>query len=203
MRIKGILLILLTVSLGTALAMTSKEQEEASDVVGAVSKNARKHGVSGNADQQPSDVHFDLSTIKRPIPKSLPTTGLFKSKSWYAPPPLPKAIDVQANVPPPQPAAPALPFVFIGRMLDGKEVTVFLTKNDNHYSVKEKDIVDNVYRVDKIGESEAVLTYLPTNTQQTLSFNTTPAKNALISASELKTAMLPGISSPKQPEPNN
>ncbi len=202
MRIKGSLLILLTVFLGTALAMTSKEQEDASGVVGAVTKDARKHGVSGNADQQPSEVHFDLSAIKRPIPKSFPSTGLFESRSWYAPPPPPK-VTAQANVLPPQPAAPTLPFTFIGRMLDGKEVTLFLTKNDNHYSVKEKDVLDDTYRIDKIGESEAVLTYLPTNTQQTLSFNTTAATNALISASDLKTVMLPNTSSPKQPDPND
>lgn len=87
-------------------------------------------------------------------------------------------------------------------MLDGKEVTVFLSKGDHRYTVKEQDVMDVTYRVDKISESEAVLTYLPTDTQQTLSFNTTAAANSLISASELKATMHPGILSP-QPDPNN
>lgn len=196
MRIKGSLLILLTVSLGTALAMTAKEQEDTSgDVVGAVTKDARTRDASGRI-EQPSEMHFDLSSIKRPIPKAVHTTGLFESKSWYAPPPVPK-VAVPAYVPPPQPTAPALPFTFIGRMLDGNEVIVFILKNDRNYTVKEKDVLDDTYRVDKIGESEAVLTYLPTNTQQTLSFNTTPAANALISASELKAAMYPPIPAPQ------
>jgi hypothetical protein len=82
-------------------------------------------------------------------------------------------------------------------MVDAGEVTLFLSKNDRHYVVKEKDILDDTYRIDKIGDSDAVLTYLPTDTQQTLSFNTTPAANALIRASELKTAMLPAIPTPQ------
>lgn len=202
MRIKGSLLILLTVSLGTALAMSAKEKEESSDdVVGAVTKDARARGASGTAEQQPSETHFDLAAIKRPIPKSVRTTGLFDSKSWYVAPPAP-VIPVPAYVPPPQPTAPTLPFTFIGRMLDGNEVTVFLSRGDRRYTVKEKDVLDDTYRVEKITEGEAVLTYLPTNTQQTLSFNTTAAANSLISASELKAVMHPNMAA-QQSDPNN
>ncbi|MFZ2160914.1 MAG: hypothetical protein WAW02_01735 [Sideroxyarcus sp.] len=201
MRIKGSLLILLIISLGTSLAMSAKEQEDVSgDVVGAVIKDAGKHSVSGSVEQV-SEMHFDLSTIKRPIPKNVRTTGLFESRSWYLPPPLPK-VTAPVYVPPPQPTAPTLPFSFIGRMLDGKEITVFLSRNDRHYTVKVNDVLDDTYRVDKISEGEAVLTHLPTNIQQTLSFNTTSAANALISASVLKAAMYGNITSP-QPEPND
>ena len=87
-------------------------------------------------------------------------------------------------------------------MLDGNEVTVFLSRGDQHYTVREKDVLDDTYRVDKISEGEAVLTHLPTNTKQTMSFNTTPVANALISASELKAAMRSSIVSP-QPKPND
>jgi hypothetical protein len=182
--------------------MNAKDQEDASsNVVGAVTKDARTRGSSESIEQQSSETHFDLSAIKRPIPKGVRTTGLFESKSWYVPPPAP-VLPVQAYVPPPQPTAPALPFTFTGRMLDGKEVTVFLSKGDQHYTVKEKDVLDDTYRVDKIGEGEAVLTHLPTSTQQTLPFNTTPAANALISTSELKAAMHGNITA-LQPKPND
>jgi hypothetical protein len=201
LRIKGTLLILLTVSLGTALAMTARDEGNASgDVVGAVTKDSRTRDSSDSAEQASSEMHFDLAAIKRPIPKSVRTTGLFDSKSWYAPPPAP-VVTAPAYVPPPQPTAPTLPFTFIGRMLDGNEVTVFLSSSDRRYAVKEKDVLDDTYRVDRIGEGEAVLTHLPTNTQQTLSFNTTPAANALISASELKAVMHPDI--PPQQPPSN
>lgn len=199
LRTKGSLLILLTVSLGTAWAMASKEQEDASgDVVGAVTKEARTHSSSEGA-EHPSEMHFDLAAIKRPVPKAVRTTGLFDSKSWYAPPPV-QAAPVPAFVPPLQPTAPSLPFAFIGRMVDGSEVTVFLSHNDRRYAVKEKDVLDDTYRVDKIGEADMLLTHLPTSTQQTLSFNTTPAANALISASELKAVMHPDNS--QQPYSN-
>jgi len=182
--------------------MNAKDQEAASsNVVGAVTKDTRTRGSSESVEQQPSETHFDLSAIKRPIPKGVRTTGLFDSKSWYTPPPV-QVAPVPAYVPPPQPMAPALPFTFTGRMLDGKEVTVFLSRGDQHYTVKEKDVLDDTYRIDKISEGEAVLTHLPTNTQQTLLFNTTPAANALISASELKATMHSNITA-AQPRPND
>jgi len=190
LRLKGSLLFLLLACLGAAMAMAAKENEESlGEVVGAATKDFHEQGLSAVAEQT-AGVRFDLASIKRPIPKNFRTTGLFESKSWYVPP-------APAYIPPPQPTAPPLQLIFIGRMVDAGEVTLFLSKNDRHYVVKEKDILDDTYRIDKIGDSDAVLTYLPTDTQQTLSFNTTPAANALIRASELKTAMLPAIPTPQ------
>lgn len=169
MRIKGALLILLTACLGTALAMSTTESEDTdSGVVGAVIKAG---GVSANVERKSAELPYDLSAIKRPMPKNIRSAGLFDAKSWYVPSPVQAA---PAYVPPPQSLTPTLPFSFIGRMLDGEEVTLFLSRNDRQYTVKEKDMLDDTYRVDKIGESEAVLTYLPSNTQQTLLFNTVP-----------------------------
>lgn len=187
MSIKVILLILLTACLGTALAITAKEREASSgEVVGAAIKNART-----DADLGPvSEMHFDLSAIKRPMPKNTRTTGLFESKSWYAPPVVQPA---PAYVPSVQSATPSLPFTFIGRMIDGNEVTLFLAKNDQQYIVKESDVLDGIYRIEKIGEGEAVLTYLPGNIQQTLLFNTSSAVNSLIGASEFIAPLRPVI----------
>lgn len=196
MHIKGSLLILLTVSLGTALAMTAADQETLDgEVVGAVTKS-HAQGERNTAVQQSSATHFDLSTIKRPLPKEVVSSGLFESRSWYAPPPPVAAAPVVQTVPvqPPQPTAPPLPFNFIGRMLDGSEVTLFISNAGNHYTVKVHDVVEDTYRVEKIAESEAVLTHLPTGTEQTLVFNTTQAANALISAADLKVVMQPRFS---------
>lgn len=198
MHIKGSLLILLTVSLGTALAMTAADQQALDgEVVGAVTKS-HAQGERGTTAQQSSETHFDLSTIKRPLPKEVVSSGLFESRSWYAPPPPVAALPVVETVstqPPPQPTAPPLPFTFIGRMLDGGEVTLFISNGGNQYTVKAHDVVDETYRVEKITESEAVLTHLPTGIEQTLAFNTTQAANALISAADLKAVMQPGFSS--------
>lgn len=198
MRIKTGLLLVLTVSLGTALAMSAAEREDtSSEVVGAVTKDTRAPGSTGG-NVQVAEMHFDLSAIKRPIPKRIRSTGLFDSKSWFKRP----IQSAPAYVPPPQPTTPALPFTFIGRMVDGNVVTLFLSKNDRQYTVKESDVLDDTYRVDKIGESDAVLTYIPTNTQQTLPFHSTLSTNSLISASDLKAAMRPDIPT-QQSSPTN
>ena len=194
MHIKGSLLILLTVSLGTALAMTAADQEALdSEVVGAVTKASHTRGERHAAAEQPSETHFDLAAIKRPLPKKIGSSGLFESRSWYAPPPVAAVpvVETVSTQPPPQPTAPPLPFTFIGRMLDGNEVTLFISNGGNQYTVKTHDVVDETYRVEKIAESEAVLTHLPTGTEQTLTFNTTQAANSLISAADLKAVMQP------------
>jgi len=201
LRIKGTMLILLTACLGTALAMNSKDQEDSSSgVVGAVTKEVRTHGDSGSLEQQSSEMHFDLSAIKRSIPKDIRTSGLFESKSWYVPPPV-QAVLVPVQMPSPESTTPSLPFAFIGRMVDGNDVTLFLSQNDRQYAVKEKDILDNIYRVDKISESEVVLTYLPTNTQQILQFNTNTATGSPISTSALNATLRP-VTPPQKPNPN-
>lgn len=184
MRIKGGLLIILTVCLGTALAMAASEQDDTSgNVVGAITKDARNHADAGNAEKD-TDVHFDMSSIKRPIPKMGHSAGLFESKSWYVQPV--NTSPIPAYVPPPQPITPSLPFTFIGRMLDGKDAVLFLSRNDRQYVVKERDVLEDTYRVDKISDNDVVLTYLPTNTSQTLIFNTAANANVAISTSELK-----------------
>lgn len=177
--------------------MTAADQEALdSEVVGAVTKASHTRGERHTAAEQPSETHFDLAAIKRPIPKEIGSSGLFESRSWYAPPPpvaVVPVVETVSNQPPPQPTAPPLPFTFIGRMLDGNEVTLFISNGGNQYTVKAHDVVDDMYRVEKITESEAVLTHLPTGTEQTLVFNTTQAGNALISAADLKAVMQPGF----------
>lgn len=71
------------------------------------------------------------------------------------------------------PTQSTTPFVFAGRMIDKTEVTLFLLGNNRPILAKVNDVIDGAYRVDKIGNASAVLTYLPTNTQQTVVFNST------------------------------
>ncbi|HKC44651.1 MAG TPA: hypothetical protein VKC64_12540, partial [Burkholderiales bacterium] len=51
---------------------------------------------------------------------------------------------------PSSPQAPPLPFTFMGRMVDGKRVTVFLTNanGDRTWVVRPGDTIDDVYRVE-------------------------------------------------------
>lgn len=87
---------------------------------------------------------------------------VFKAKSWYVPPPPPKP------VPPPPPAPPPLPFKYMGKLLDGGNLTVFITKQDRNYAVKAGDTIEGAYRVDSVEAQRVLFTYLPLNMQQTL-----------------------------------
>ncbi len=98
----------------------------------------------------------------------------------------------------PEPLAAA--YTFVGRMIDGKEVSLFLIKNDRTYVVKVNDVLDNTYRVDKITNVDATLTYLPNNTQQTLTFNsTTVGSSALVDEPDVADSSLASL--PVVPQP--
>jgi hypothetical protein len=207
-RIKGKALVVVITCMGTALAMAFSGREDSAvpDVVGAAENKvsiANRSGVGQHEQVQP-DIDFDLSAIKRTMPDKIKTTGLFQSKSWYTPPPQPQAPSLQVSSlpppPPPPPSAPQLPFTFIGRMIDGSDVTLFLTNNNQQYSVKLSDVLDGSYRVDKITDKSAVLTYLPMNIQQELVFNSTAVGISSLSASASNTIIQPPTQSRQQIE---
>ncbi|HLU77638.1 MAG TPA: hypothetical protein VKZ48_07035 [Burkholderiales bacterium] len=73
-------------------------------------------------------------------------------------------------LPPPEPQPPPLPFSYMGKLIDGKETTVFLTRNDRNYVARVGETLDSVYRVEEIGEDDMVLVYLPLKHRQEMSF---------------------------------
>ncbi len=100
----------------------------------------------------------------------------FGSKNWKPAPPAKKVVKAKSVIMPsavaPMPSPPApppLPFIYIGRMVDGPSTTVFLANQQRNLAVKVGDTIDNVYRVEKIADSSMTLTYLPLNAQQQLS----------------------------------
>lgn len=191
-RIKGSVLFVLISGLGTALAMAVPATEDNSvpDVVGAVEKDLSSPVRSGvEQGDSRSEVHFDLSAIKRTVPENIQSSALFQSKSWYKAPPLPPQPAVSLQ--PPAPSVPTLPFTYVGRMINGNDVILFLSKNDREYTVKKNDVLEGTYRVDTITENNAVLTYLPMNTTQILAFNSTAVGGLAMSSPASATAILP------------
>lgn len=174
MQIKlGALIVIISLT-GAALAMAfSGKEEEFFNPTEAASKSNSTDSkqVVAPPQQIKSDSSFDLSSIKRMSPKPNKNSALFQSKSWYSPPPAPKP--QLSALPPPAPTAPQLSFAFAGRMIDGDQMILFLSKNGRQYTVKIGDILDDTYRLDKVSNIDAVLTYLPMNIQQTLTFNST------------------------------
>jgi hypothetical protein len=84
----------------------------------------------------------------------------FEARSWAPPPPKP--------APPPPPQAPPLPFKYMGKIMDGGQVVVFLIKQDKNYVVRAGDKLDNDYQVEEINPGLMTLTYLPLGQKQTI-----------------------------------
>jgi len=102
------------------------------------------------------------------IVKDTSAASLFSAQSWYVapPPPPPAPVVVQAPV---APAAPPLPFAFMGSYRpDGAVATYFLTAGDRVYDVKVGDTLDNTYSVDGVKSGQMLLTYMPLKIQQSL-----------------------------------
>lgn len=175
---RGALLLVLLFCLGTALAIAVSGQDDGtSDVVAAVEKGSIQNEPGLNqSEANRNNIRYDLSVIKRAMPENIQTGGLFGSKSWYAP-----SISIPVStLPPPPPSAPPLAFTFLGRMVDRGEVTIFLSKGGRQHTVKVNDVLDDTYRVDKITATDAVLTYLPLNIQQTFVFNSTTIGSSVL-----------------------
>jgi hypothetical protein len=102
-----------------------------------------------------------IDKLDQKIPRDAVADAL-EPRSWE-PPPAPRK-----ELPPPAPQAPPLPFAYMGKIMEGGEVVVFLTKQDRNYLVKQGETIDGTYRVDDIKGTTMVLTYLPLNQQQIL-----------------------------------
>jgi hypothetical protein len=87
---------------------------------------------------------------------------LFASGGWN--PPLPRV----KPLPVPPPAAPALPYIFLGKKLEDGAWEVFLARGEQSFVVRAGSLIESTYRVDAIKPPQLSMTYLPLNEQQTL-----------------------------------
>ena len=102
-----------------------------------------------------------LERLDEKVPRD-PVSDAFEVRSWEPPPPPNK------QVTPPLPQAPPLPYTYVGKLMDGDQVIVFLAKQDHSYVVKQGETIDGTYRVDDIKSGTMLLTYLPLGQQQVL-----------------------------------
>jgi hypothetical protein len=114
---------------------------------------------------------LDLTKLRRG-PVAEPDSEAFSPRSFRPAPAKVKATPVPAALaapPPPPPQAPPLPFAYIGRLAEDRDVTVFLAMGDRNLVVKPGDVIDNTYKLEEVSDSALVLTYLPLSQRQTLS----------------------------------
>lgn len=96
-----------------------------------------------------------LLTLPERSPIGDSRTGLFSSHSWQPPAPRTAAIIAAA------PAAPPMPYRYAGKLVQGGELSVLLSKGDTVFPIKVGETLDGAYRVEAIGESRITLIYLP------------------------------------------
>ena len=154
--------LLLGALLTATLAATVWVSQQAEDEVVVV--NAPIKQKSAAKKTLPTHSHIALEKLQRSRTEAEKprVDDVFQAKSWYVPPPPPKP------VPPPPPAPPPLPFIYMGKLMEGDKLTVFLTKQDRHYAVKAGETLDGAYRIESVTAQQVVFTYLPLNMQQTL-----------------------------------
>ena len=159
------------VVLGAALALSLavvgwvSGDGESTDTIEVVN-SARASNAPANARQEapPAEAFNDIQLERlRRTDAGSSVKEVFTAKSWYEPPPMPKSAAE------PAPSAPPLSFVYIGKLVEEDEkVTVFLSRQDRTYTVKEGDIIDGTYRVSAIKGALMELTFLPLNITQTM-----------------------------------
>jgi hypothetical protein len=99
----------------------------------------------------------------------VPDTHAFRAMSWYVPPPPPPPPKLLPPPPPPPPTAPPMPFSFLGRYEEGETKIIMLVRGERLYTVSEGEVVDSIYRVERLTGGQLELTYLPLNIKQTIS----------------------------------
>lgn len=106
-----------------------------------------------------------------PIKDLSPAGDLFAARSWKPAPSLATVTEQPVNVAPvvQAPAAPPMPFQFIGRMDDRTDLQVFLQNGEKIYVVRKGDVIDATWKIERISDMELSLVYLPLHLSQTLS----------------------------------
>ena len=94
-------------------------------------------------------------------PFTASTGNLFAVRSWLPPAPPPAK--------PPAPQAPALPFKYLGKMIEGNEVVAFVGQGALTHLMRKGSVVRD-YKVEEVTDTEMLLVYLPLNEKQRLTF---------------------------------
>ncbi|KIY42599.1 hypothetical protein TZ03_00600 [Pseudomonas sp. 10-1B] len=103
--------------------------------------------------------------------------NLFPTQQWSKPKALATVTEqpvIAAPVAAPAPTAPELPFQFIGRMGERDDLQVFLQSGEKLYVVRQGDVIEDTYRLDRVSASELNLVYLPLHQSQTLTVGSAP-----------------------------
>ncbi len=92
------------------------------------------------------------------------TDAIFKMHSWNPPP----VVIIKAPAPP-KPVAPPMPFTYLGKKFENGVWEAYLARGNETYVIREKTVIEGIYRVEAVRPPLLTLTYLPLKQMQTLS----------------------------------
>lgn len=123
---------------------------------------------NATAKAAPVKPRAQLVSLRKPL--SLESTNNpFAASSWLPPPP-PVEVPPAPTVRPSPPAAPPVPFAYVGELnAKSAKPQVFLSNADQLLIVSPGDVIDGQYRVESVTDADVVLTYLPLSQRQVVS----------------------------------
>jgi len=157
----GLLGAALVVALAAAVMMGGGPRNPAEDLVVAptergATRAAAQVPVQGAA--VPDDL--DIEGLRR-ARKDRPIGDLFVAE---APPPAGNAIQ-GANA---APSEQALPFQYLGKMIEDGRTSVFLARGEESLVVRPGQTIEGQYRVDSVSDAAVSFTHLPSGARKTL-----------------------------------
>lgn len=162
-----------TAAVGMALALlasvvTGPGEQPAAPIADPVAPPATRDAPArAQGSTAESVVDLDLDRLKR-RKKEEPIADLFVPRS-FAPSPVAKPVAA-----PIAEAAPPLPFRYLGKIIDGGQISVFVSRGDEPYIIQSGQRIDPLYQVGEVSETAVTFVYLPLGTRQTLPI---PASN--------------------------
>ena len=91
-----------------------------------------------------------------------PPKDLFSVHSWAPPPPKPAVTAPVALT------APPVPYTYVGKKRESDAWEVYLTRGEQIMIVREGEVLESLYKVQKIQPPSLTLVYLPLNQAQTI-----------------------------------
>lgn len=159
----GLLAVLFATMLAAYFAPSTDDEIQPPKEIGSQVEKRVSDSVAGNINNDINLVNGlspDLKPDTRAVLDRLPVDLFYREQSKAE-----KMINAN-NVS--KPTAPPLPFIYMGKLAENGNISVFLTRDDKPYVVHIGDVIDGVYRIDAIHSTLLEMTYLPLSQKQTL-----------------------------------
>jgi hypothetical protein len=161
----AVLITMLTAALSAAAWVRDGDKAADAQVVEAPVRQARAaSGTPMRTEQVEERVHLEKLHVRATAQRA---DDAFAPRSWRKTATKAQAAANAAVIAQP-PSAPPLPFVYMGKLLSEDAHAVFLTLGERNLIVHEGDVIDAIYRVDKLSDAGLTFIHLPSGIQQNL-----------------------------------